>query len=179
MQSWTGLRILFAAVVGLAVAVTSPAEASTTTATSNSVVTTAPPAPPVVTTLVTHPTVIATSKPVTHPTVIATTKPGPPPPADPAPAPPPPPAVDSTYGCGPALSWLRAHAAPGFRLVCPGYAMGHQAMTCQNMAGVCPGARLIVIADPCAAAYKNEAYNSWIIAGLATGRYDPYGFCSR
>lgn len=85
--------------------------------------------------------------------------------------------VDPGYGCGPALAWLSAHAAPGFRFVCPGYALGHQAMTCQNVAGVCPNGRLIVISDPCEAAYKNEAYNSWIVEGLASGSYDPYGYC--
>jgi hypothetical protein len=82
------------------------------------------------------------------------------------------------YGCGPALAWLAAHAAPGFAYQCPGYALGHQAMTCENVAGVCPHSRLIVIADPCRAAYMNEAHNSWIIAGLARGPIDPYGYCS-
>jgi hypothetical protein len=105
---------------------------------------------------------------------VATSKSAAPVPVNPPPAP----AVDPTYGCGPALQWLTTHAAPGFRLVCPGYAMGHQAMTCQNTPGVCPNSRLIVIADPCSAAYKNEAHNSWIIAGLTTGTIDPYGFCS-
>ncbi|MBV9660552.1 MAG: hypothetical protein JO337_05280 [Acidimicrobiales bacterium] len=50
-------------------------------------------------------------------------------------------------------------------------------MTCDNVAGVCPNARLIAIAVPCPAAYMNEAHNSWIIAGLATGTIDPYGHC--
>ena len=46
------------------------------------------------------------------------------------------------------------------------------------MAGVCPdGEKLIAIAVPCAAAYMNEAHNSWIIAGLAKGPIDPYGYC--
>lgn len=80
-------------------------------------------------------------------------------------------------GCAAALSWLRTHAAPGFRFECPGYALGHQAMTCVNVAGVCPSERLIAIADACPAAYMNEAHNSWILAGLATGRIDPYGYC--
>jgi hypothetical protein len=81
------------------------------------------------------------------------------------------------FGCSFALAWLAGHAAPGFRFECPGYALGHQAMTCANVAGVCPGARLIVIADPCPAAYMNEANNSWIVVGLRTGQLDPYGYC--
>jgi hypothetical protein len=80
-------------------------------------------------------------------------------------------------GCAAALAWLSTHAAPGFRFECPGYALGHQAMTCVNVAGVCPSERLIAIADACPAAYMNEAHNSWILAGLATGRIDPYGYC--
>ena len=81
------------------------------------------------------------------------------------------------FGCSYALEWLAGHAAPGFRFECPGYALGHQAMTCDNVPGVCSGARLIVIADPCPAAYMNEANNSWILAGLRTGSLDPYGYC--
>ena len=83
----------------------------------------------------------------------------------------------SGYGCGPALSYLASHSAPGFHFECPGYALGHQAMTCQNVAGVCLGSRIIVIAVPCAAAYMNEAYNSWVVEGLRSGGYDPYGYC--
>jgi hypothetical protein len=51
-------------------------------------------------------------------------------------------------------------------------------MTCENVAGVCPGAKIIAIADPCAAAYMNEANNSWIISGLRKGTIDPYGYCT-
>lgn len=86
--------------------------------------------------------------------------------------------VASSYGCGPALSYLSAHAAPGFVFECPGNALGHQAMTCENVAGVCPGAKIIAIADPCAAAYMNEANNSWVISGLRKGTIDPYGYCT-
>jgi hypothetical protein len=81
------------------------------------------------------------------------------------------------YGCAAALSYLAAHAAPGFIFECPGFAEGHQAMTCMNIPGVCPNEKLIAIADPCAAAYMNEAHNSWIEAGLAQGSYDPFGYC--
>ncbi len=87
------------------------------------------------------------------------------------------PAPTSTYGCGPALSYLAAHAAPGFRFECPGYALGHQAMTCIDVAGVCAGSHLIVIDVPCSAAYMNEASNSWVLEGLRQAPIDPYGYC--
>lgn len=80
-------------------------------------------------------------------------------------------------GCSAALTYLRAHSAPGFRFECPGYALGHQAMTCIDVAGVCPGTKLITIADACPAAYMNEAHNSWVLSGAATGPIDPYGYC--
>ena len=80
------------------------------------------------------------------------------------------------YGCGPALAYLAAHAAPGFTFECPGYAMGNQAMTCVNHAPQCAGQRIIAIAVPCPAAYMNEAHNSWVLIGQATG-IDPYGYC--
>jgi hypothetical protein len=87
------------------------------------------------------------------------------------------PAPVSTYGCGPAISYLSAYAAPGFHFECPGYALGHQAMTCVDVAGVCPGSHLIVINDPCQAAYMNEASNSWVLEGLRHASIDPYGYC--
>ena len=80
------------------------------------------------------------------------------------------------YGCGPALAYLAAHAAPGFTFQCPGYAMGNQAMTCVNHAPQCAGQRIIAIAVPCPAAYMNEAHNSWVLIGQGTG-IDPYGYC--
>lgn len=83
----------------------------------------------------------------------------------------------SGYGCAYALSYLAAHAAPGFAFQCPGYAAGHQAMTCINVAGLCPGAKLIAIAVPCAAAYMNEASNSWVLTGKSDAPIDPYGYC--
>ncbi len=91
------------------------------------------------------------------------------------PAAPPAPASDT---CAAAIAYLSAHAAPGFHFECPGYALGHQAMTCVNVAGVCPGTDLIVISTVCPASYMNEAHNSWIVAGLSTGSIDPYGYCS-
>jgi hypothetical protein len=79
------------------------------------------------------------------------------------------------WGCPAALQYLAEHANPQFQLVCPGYAMGHQAMTCYYLQGECPNTAEIVIADPCPAAYENEAWNSW---HMGTGPYDPYGWCS-
>ena len=118
-------------------------------------------------------------------TTAAPTTTAPPEPASTVPAKAPAPQVVSSttstsgaYGCGPAISYLSSHAAPGFVFECPGNALGHQAMTCENVAGVCPGAKIIAIADPCAAAYMNEANNSWIISGLRKGTIDPYGYCT-
>jgi hypothetical protein len=83
----------------------------------------------------------------------------------------------SGYGCGAALSYLAANAAPGFHFECPGYALGHQAMTCIDVAGVCSGTKLIAISDPCPAAYMNEASNSWVLEGLRQAPIDPFGYC--
>jgi hypothetical protein len=83
----------------------------------------------------------------------------------------------SGSSCGAALAYLAANSAPGFHFECPGYALGHQAMTCVNVAGVCPGEELIVIHTVCPASYMNEAHNSWIEAGLRSGSIDPYGYC--
>lgn len=116
--------------------------------------------------------------------------------APPAPAPPPAPvaapetfvsqssgpavAGEATgYGCAAALNYLSTFAAPGFWLVCPGYARGHQAMTaCQSGASLCSVLRIIVIADPCPAAYMNEASNSWALMGESDAPIDPYGSCA-
>jgi hypothetical protein len=81
------------------------------------------------------------------------------------------------YGCAAALTYLRAHAAPGFDLQCPGNAFGHQAMTCVNTAPQCPSQQVIAIRIPCPAAYMNEASNSWVLLGLRATRIDPYGYC--
>ena len=83
----------------------------------------------------------------------------------------------SANTCSAALAYLRANSAPGFQFECPGYALGHQAMTCVNVAGVCPGIRLIVISTVCTASYMNEAHNSWIVAGYRSGSIDPFGYC--
>jgi hypothetical protein len=50
-------------------------------------------------------------------------------------------------------------------------------MTCVNIAGVCPGAKLIAISIPCAAAYMNESSNSWVLSGKSDAPIDPYGYC--
>jgi hypothetical protein len=98
-------------------------------------------------------------------------------PVRPAPAPVAAPAPAAADTCAAALAYLAANSAPGFRFECPGYALGRQAMTCVNVAGVCPGERLIAISTVCPASYMNEAHNSWIIAGYRSGGIDPYGYC--
>lgn len=85
--------------------------------------------------------------------------------------------TDGPDSCAAALAYLAANAAPGFTFECPGYALGHQAMTCVNVAGVCAGERLIAISTVCPASYMNEAHNSWILAGYRQGSIDPYGYC--
>jgi len=79
------------------------------------------------------------------------------------------------WGCAAALAYLAVHANPRFALRCPGWADGHQAMTCVNAPGLCPGIDEIVITIPCPAAYENEAWNSWHVW---TGPFDPYGSCT-
>lgn len=138
----------------------------------------------------TAPTTPATTPPTTPSTTTPPTTAAPPP--RPAPAPrqqavasalqtrsttPAAPALASANTCGAALAYLGAHSAPGFRFECPGNALGHQAMTCVDVAGVCPGYKLIVISVVCPASYMNEAHNSWILSGLTTGAIDPYGYC--
>jgi hypothetical protein len=136
-----------------------------------------------------------TTAPVPAPTTTTTAPPttattGPlPTPATTTPAAQTPPVVQATpsvaaepsgYGCAAALAYLAAHAAPGFSFECPGYADGNEAMTCVNHAPECSGEHLIVISDPCPAAYMNEAFNSnsWSDAtDTFTQGIDPYGSC--
>jgi hypothetical protein len=134
------------------------------------------PAPPTTTT-----TTSAPVAPVPAPSQVTTpsTTPVPPPPA-PAPIAPaalPARGAATVDGCAAALAYLAAYSAPGFTFECPGNALGHEAMTCINQAGVCDNERLIAIADPCPAAYMNEASNSWVLTGAAGGPLDPYGAC--
>jgi hypothetical protein len=84
----------------------------------------------------------------------------------------------TAYGCAAAIAYLTAYSAPGFVIQCPAYAGGHQATTtCATTTSLCNVERLIQIADPCAAAYMNEASNSWVLIGESTAPIDPYGKC--
>jgi hypothetical protein len=137
------------------------------------------------TTQTSAPTTTTTTLP---PTTTTTTTPPPAPTTTVPPPAPAPPAVPSTAlpargqatadGCAAAVAYLSAYSAPGFTFECPGNALGHQAMTCINEAGVCDNENLIAIADPCPAAYMNEASNSWVLTGASDAPIDPYGACS-
>lgn len=84
----------------------------------------------------------------------------------------------TAWGCAAALAYLNAHAAPGFTLECPAYSQGHQASTsCVSQHSPCDQQHVITIADPCPAAYMNEASNSWVLAGESNAPIDPYGRC--
>ena len=84
----------------------------------------------------------------------------------------------TAFGCTAALAYLAAYAAPGFTAQCPADAGGHQAGTlCWSSATRCDIARVIHIAEPCAAAYMNEASNSWVLLGVTDAPIDPYGSC--
>ena len=152
--------------------------------------TTTTPAP--TTTTTTAPTPTTTTVPAaTSPAVLAST-PAPAAPAAPA-APPALPAYGhaTASGCAAALAYLQAYAAPGFALDCPGYAEGHEAMTCLHGTPQYPDACLngpeIAISDACAQAYMNESANSWLLTGqtateqaklgVSYGSIDPFGAC--
>ena len=91
----------------------------------------------------------------------------------PAAAPVVPAAVSS--GCADALAYLASHQAPGFIDTCAdGSALGHYGFTCADVAGMCPGVRIIRIACPAPFVYMNEAHNSRVVVGLDHG-VDPYG----
>jgi hypothetical protein len=84
----------------------------------------------------------------------------------------------TTWGCPAALAYLNTYAAPGFTLECPAYSQGHQASTsCVSQNSPCDEQRVITIADPCPAAYMNEASNSWVLMRESTAPIDPYGRC--
>jgi hypothetical protein len=143
------------------------------------------PAPPAATQVTTSPSASAPPTPPPPPEATQLTPPPAPAPPPPAPAPPPPPAPPAlpgrgsatTYGCAAALTYLAAYSAPGFTFQCPGSALGHEAMTCIDEPGVCDNEHLIAIADPCPAAYMNEASNSWTLTGASSAPIDPYGAC--
>ena len=120
------------------------------------------PVVPVTTTTV-PPTTTTTVPPTT-----TTTIPPPPPTTTTAPV------GNTRYGCAAALAYLHEYANPSFTDVCPGYAYGYESMTCNNHPPECGvGQAIIVIADPCPAAYMNEAYNSQ----HGGAQIDPYGDC--
>lgn len=83
-------------------------------------------------------------------------------------------------GCAAALAYLAAHAAPGFVSSCPHPDGAFQATTtCMNAPQCSPGTAFIWIADPCPAAYMNEASNSWVIVGQSSAPIDPFGYCGQ
>jgi hypothetical protein len=166
----------------LALAASSDTAGSTTTTT-----TTAP--PPTTTTTAPAPA------PTPTPAVLASTPVAATAPAS-APTPPPAPAVPAVgqataWGCSAALAYLQTYAAPGFTLECPGYAEGHEAMTClydtPAYPDACPNGHTIAISDPCPQAYMNESANSWTLTGqlsteqqrfgVSYGDIDPFGPC--
>ena len=82
--------------------------------------------------------------------------------------------------CAAALAYLAANAAPGFVASCPHDAGGHQATSlCIRLATCVPGTAQIWIAEPCPAAYLNEASNSWVLMGESDGPWDPFGYCGQ
>ena len=90
-------------------------------------------------------------------------------------------------GCGAALAYLAANAAPGFDSTC---SPGAASAPCANLASAFPSnARLAgcTVGGPggghiyidsnaagCPPVYENEAANSHILAGQSDGPYDPY-----
>ncbi len=153
----------------LALAAASDAAGSTTTTTAppSTTTTTTAPAP----TLAPTPAVLAS-------TPVASPAPSPPPAAPPAPAVP---AVGqaTAWGCSAALAYLQTYAAPGFTLDCPGYAEGHEAMTClydtPAYPDACPNGPTIAISDPCPQAYMNESANSWTLTGQLSTEQQKFG----
>ncbi len=89
------------------------------------------------------------------------------------------------------MAYLQAYAAPGFALDCPGYAEGHEAMTCVHdtpaYPDACPNGPTIDISDACPQAYMNESANSWNLTGqlsteqqkfgVSYAEIDPFGAC--
>jgi hypothetical protein len=70
--------------------------------------------------------------------------------------------------CAAAIAAVTArglYPAPGFVVICPGNALGHMGMTCDNVPGVCAGLKEIVIHDPEPFVVANEFENSRIFFG--------------
>lgn len=169
-----------AGVVGVAGPAHSASQATTPRPDASLTVGAAPLVSAPTTTTTVPPTTTTTAAPTTTttaPPAPATTQPAAPATTVPAPATASASATAGGYGCGPALAYLAANAAPGFSFECPGWADGHQAMTCINTPGVCSGEKVIAISVPCPAAYMNEASNSWVLEGLRSAPIDPYGYC--
>ncbi|HUO48035.1 MAG TPA: hypothetical protein VMU09_04300 [Acidimicrobiales bacterium] len=174
--------VLLAASVMVMVSGLSPTSAGATVHTSTVLATEPVPHVLPATTTTAPPPPTTTTAPPPPPTTTTTTTTAPHPAPAPAPAPAP---VSSSgvplegqataYGCGPALAYLAAYSAPGFQLVCPGDSQGHQATTCISSYPCAPGQKMIIITVPCAAAYMNEAHNSWAVQD--GGTIDPYGYC--
>lgn len=161
---------------------TSAGASSVPTSTTSTLAQTPVTQSPAPTTTATLPPTTTTTTPPSTTTTTAT-----PAPTTTTTAPAPPPAPSSALpakgqatadGCAAAIAYLSAYSAPGFTFECPGYALGHQAMTCVNEAGVCANEDLIAISDACAVAYMNEASNSWVMTGASDAPIDPYGACS-
>lgn len=146
----------------------------------------APPPSPTTTTTTTAAAPPPAPTPAPAPALAPVTAPAPTAPA-PAPAAPAPAATDPTvvppigqataWGCAAAVAYLQAYAAKGYTVECPGYAEGHEAMTCLRNATACPNAAVIAISDPCPQAYMNEASNSLVMAGASNAPIDPFGAC--
>ena len=97
----------------------------------------------------------------------------------------------TAWGCTATLAYLQAYAAPGFALNPPGYAEGHEAMTCLHGTPQYPDACLngpeIAISDACPQAYMNQSANSWLLTGQTAteqakfgasySSIDPFGAC--
>jgi hypothetical protein len=165
--------------------------APTTTTTSSTSTTTTTSSTTTTTTSTTTPTTTPTPPPTTAAAVTAapvvTTAPALAPVAPALPAY----GQATTWGCPAALAYLLAYAAPGFALDCPGYALGHEAMTCLHgtpqYPDACPSGPTIAISDACPQAYMNEAANSWNLTGqlsieqqkfgVSYATIDPFGAC--
>jgi hypothetical protein len=160
--------------------------------------------PPTTTTTTASTTTTTTTTTTTVPAAAPAPAPAPAPTPAPAPAvlaatpaaPPAAPALPSyghatVWGCTAALAYLQAYAAPGFALDCPGYAEGHEAMTCLHgtpqYPDACPSGPTIAISDACPQAYMNESANSWYMTGqlsveqqkfgVSYAEIDPFGAC--
>ena len=82
---------------------------------------------------------------------------------------------------------MAAHAAPGFLVICPATVPpGVAALTETTQTSGFPeggvfGAGIVgavLIADTtCAAAWMNEASNTWVLAGQSSAPIDPFGPC--